>query len=265
MLLEQLQGAEKNLGHFYLPHPLEARVKPLGVHFRVAKKRVKEFMSEWERVVQCSHDTYEGGVHVGCRIRCAHDCCPIHHKPVWGAPVFQEHNWDQITLGFSRVHPGGRWGRPGCQCTPPLHHRPLQELARRDWKRIFFKRNGEKEVEGSPWLNPWHLSIVVSIHQDHPSLTLARNQRRLHGEEKRNLKLINDHLYVYRCDHAQGHRSSRGGSLCGENQKVFFYQTLNLFGKSEILWHLCGGCQWKEYPGVANPEIFQCKMRAINI
>ena len=140
----------------------------------------------------CSHDTYEGGVHVGCRIRCAHDCCPIHHKPVWGAPVFQEHNWDQITLGFSRVHPGGRWGRPGCQCTPPLHHRPPRELARRDWKRIFFRRNGEKEVEGSPWLNPWHLSIVVSIHQDHPSLTLARNQRRLHGEEKRNLKLIND-------------------------------------------------------------------------
>ena len=51
LLLEQLQGAEKNLGHFYLPHPLEARVKPLGVHFRVAKKRVKEFLSEWERVV----------------------------------------------------------------------------------------------------------------------------------------------------------------------------------------------------------------------
>ena len=176
----------------------------------------------------CSHDTYEGGVHVGCRIRCAHDCCPIHHKPVWGAPVFQEHNWDQITLGFSRVHPGGRWGRPGCQCTPPLHHRPLQELARRDWKRIFLKRNGEKEVEGSPWLNPWHLSIVVSIHQDHPSLTLARNQRRLHGEEKRNLQLINDHLHVYRCDHAQGHRSSRGGSLCGENQ-MFFLSNIKSF------------------------------------
>ena len=44
-------------------------------------------------------------------------------------------------------------------------------------------------------------------------------------------------------------------AVCVEKINRGFYQTLNLFGKSEILWHLCGGCQWKEYPGVANPEI----------
>ena len=94
------QKRECSIRHIYRPHPLEAKVKPLGVHLRVAEKRMKTALGK-------KNDTYQGSIHVGGRVGSFHNGRPIHHEPV---NLRQRGKCPWVTLGSLRVHSG----RPDC-------------------------------------------------------------------------------------------------------------------------------------------------------
>ena len=200
----------------------------------------------WGREIIIWHNTYQRGLHVRSGIGSFHNCRPIHHEPV---DVHQEDKY-WVTLGFLIVHSGVRPGRPGCPCTPlPSHLPPHLVPTQQDWNSGFSKliKAGhlgcilDTSASSSPsiktilLLRLHAISVVCRVHellssqQSNIICTVVTMQR------------VTDPVVV--------------AVWVEMGSKWFFTLKLEIWFRNQVFWDLCGGCQRKEDPGVANPKI----------